>query len=653
MKSMDISQLWTELIQTDEHTRLEAKPGNEIGNPVMQTICAYANTDGLNGGYILIGVEENTTSPSGYVIAGVKNPDQIQNQIVTQCTSKFNVIIRPEIQVGILQDKTVIGVYVPESEPGDKPIYMRKQGMNKGTYIMVGATDQVCTEGELVRFLQKKHARPYDETVLPQTSLSDIDPKALQEYRKLRKKKTPHASELDYSDEDLLNALHCVDIIDGVPKPTVAGLILFGTDAVLRRYFSMMRFDYVRVKGRDWGGSRDESSYYSIELRESLLTLLPKAEAAIMDDIERELSFPQGRLTREENHVIPYDVIRDILVNAVMHRDYQTPSPTLVIRFTDRIEFHNPGYSLKPIDKIGTPGSTARNQTIASVLNETEYAENKGSGIAKVQRKMVEAQLPPPMFDSSKTENTFVVTLSLHQLMDETALRWLNQFHDFGLSGDEARILVYAKQYGSVSNENCRNLTSYDTAKSSSLLTRLRSMGILNQHSHGSATYYTIPENYLKSEPENSLVTQIRTQDTQMERENNPKSALVTQIRTQDTQMQNEQNSQSGYGSESDEREILLQSLPQTPQKEILSLGQRMTQEKREEMLLKVCRIHPFKAAEVGLLFGNTRHWAKIVLRELVHSNKICLTIPDKPKSKNQAYYVLRDAGQRNISEWK
>ncbi|RBQ25001.1 MAG: hypothetical protein ALMCE001_08040 [Methanocorpusculum sp. MCE] len=92
---MDISQLWTELIQTDEHTRLEAKPRNEIGNPVMQTICAYANTDGLNGGYILIGVEENTTSPSGYVIAGVKNPDQIQNQIVTQCTSKFNVIIRP------------------------------------------------------------------------------------------------------------------------------------------------------------------------------------------------------------------------------------------------------------------------------------------------------------------------------------------------------------------------------------------------------------------------------------------------------------------------------------------------------------------------------------------------------------------------------
>ena len=650
---MDLLQLWNELIQTDEHTRLEAKPGNEIGNPVMQTICAYANTEGLNGGNILIGVEIDSTSPGGYIIAGVKNPDKIQNDLVTQCSSKFNVIVRPEIKVGIVNNKTVIGVYIPESEPGDKPIFMKKQGMNKGTYIRVGSTDQLCTEDELVRFVQKKHARPYDETVFSQTSLSDIEPKALQEYRKLRKKKTPYASELDYSDEDLLYALHCVDMKDGVARPTVAGLILFGTDAVLRRYFSMMRFDYVRVKGREWGGSRDESSYYSIELRESLLTLLPKAEAAIMDDIERELSFPPGRLTREEKPIIPYDVIREILVNAVMHRDYETASPTLVIRFTDRIEFHNPGYSLKPLDKIGTPGSTARNQTIASVLNETEYAENKGSGIAKVQRKMVEAQLPAPVFDSSKAENTFVVTLSLHQLMDEAALRWLHQFHDFGLSGDEARILVYAKQYGSVSNENCRNLTSYDTAKSSSLLTRLRGLGVLNQHSHGSATNYTIPENYLGSEADTGLVTQVSTQGAQIDKINNLKSPLVTQISTQGTQMQTEQTSPSGYDNKADEREILLASLPKTVQKEILGLGQRMTPEKREEMLLKVCRIRPFTATEVGILFGNTRHWAKIVLRELVHSGKIGLTIPDKPNSKNQAYYVSHDGGQTNIDTWK
>jgi ATP-dependent DNA helicase RecG len=636
---MDILELWTELIQTDEHRRLEAKPGNEIGNPVMQTVCAYANTEGLHGGYILIGIEEDSNSPGGYVVTGVKNPDKRQNELVTQCTSKFNVIVRPEIDVGVVNNKTVIGVYIPESEPGDKPVYMKKQGMNKGTYIRVGSTDQLCTEDEIFRFIQKKNARPYDETVIPQTSLSDINPKALEEYRKLRKKKTPNAAELNYSDEDLLYALHCSEIIDGIPKPTIAGLILFGTDAVLHRYFSMMRFDYVRVKGREWGGNKNDSVYYSIELRESLLTLLPKAEAAIMEGIEREFSFPQGHLTRDEKPVIPYDVIRELLVNAVMHRDYQAASPVLVIKYTDRIEFHNPGYSLKPLDNIGTPGSTARNQTIASVLHETEYAENKGSGIAKVRRIMDEAQLPPPKFASSETENTFVVTLSLHQLMDENAIRWLSQFSQFGLSSEEARTLVYAKNTGDVSNEYCRSLTGYDTAKSSNLLARMRGLGILHQHSHGSATYYTISEKYSESKPENGLFTQISTQDTQIENENNPKSSLVTQISTQDTQIE--------------ERTMLLQSLPKTIQEEILSLGQRMTPEKREEMLVKVCKIRSFTATEVGILFGNTRQWAKIILRELVYSGKIRLTIPETPNSRNQAYFVPQDRGQRNIDEWK
>lgn len=117
--------------------------------------------------------------------------------------------------------------------------------------------------------------------------------------------------------------------------------------------------------------------------------------------------------------------------------------------------------------------------------------------------------------------------------------------------------------------------------------------------------------------------------------------------------MQNEQPSRSESDSLRDERVILLQSLPKTVQKEILSLGQRMNPEKREEMLVKVCGIHPFTAAEVGVLFGNTRHWAKNVLRELVYSGKIFLTIPDKPNSKNQAYYVSHDFGQTNIDEWK
>ncbi len=636
---MNIRELWEQLLQRDEHIWLEVKLGNEIGNSVMQTVCAYANTIGLGGGYLLLGIKEDKNASPKYTVVGVGNPDKLQSELATQCSSKFNEIIRPNIRSGILEGKTVICVHVPEAEARLKPIFMKKQGLDKGTYIRVGPTDQVCTPDDLAQLFQLRNIRPYDETVLPQTSVSDINPNALNEYRKLRAKKHPNASELRYNDEELLDALHCIEKVDGISRPTIAGLLLFGNENVLRRYFSMMRFDYVRVKGRDWGGEMDDT-YYSIELREALLTLLPKAEAAIMDSMEREFSFPKGSLTREEKPAIPYDAIREVLVNAVMHRDYQVAGPTLVVRFTDRIEFHNPGYSLKPIDRIGTPGSQSRNQTIASVLHETEYAENKGSGIAKVQRRMQEAQLPPPHFMSSKTDNTFIATLSLHQLMDEAALAWLNQFNRFGLSGEEARTLVFARNKGSVSNEECRKLTGYDTPKASNLLTKLRGCGILEQHSHGSGTYYTLPSSCLEKESKTGLDTQIRVQDIQIETENKSELDLVTQLRSQDTQIESE-------------RDRILSLLPDSLQDEIQNLAQRITPEKREELIFKVCKVRPFTATEISFLFRKTRTWAKNCLRELVNAERVFLTIPDKPNSRNQAYYVPRSDGQRNISEWK
>ena len=295
---------------------------------------------------------------------------------------------------------------------------------------------------------------------------------------------------------------------------------------------------------------------------------------------------------------------------------------------------------MKPIDRIGTPGSQSRNQTIASVLHETEYAENKGSGIAKVQRRMQEAQLPPPHFMSSKTDNTFIATLSLHQLMDEAALAWLNQFNRFGLSGEEARTLVFARNKGSVSNEECRKLTGYDTPKASNLLTKLRGCGILEQHSHGSGTYYTLPSSCLEKESKTGLDTQIRVQDIQIETENKSELDLVTQLRSQDTQIESE-------------RDRILSLLPDSLQDEIQNLGQRITPEKREELIFKVCKVRPFTATEISFLFRKTRTWAKNCLRELVNAERVILTNPAKTNRRKQPYYVPRSDGQRNISEWK
>lgn len=174
---------------------------------------------------------------------------------------------------------------------------------------------------------------------------------------------------------------------------------MFGTEDVLRRYFSPMRFDYIRTAEKDWQSLSLKSNYLSLEYRESIMTLLPKAETAIMSNIEKRVSTDTDSLTREEQPILPRGVIREALVNAVMHRDYRENTSIIVVQYPDRIEFFNPGYSLKPLDnltRIG--GSKSRNQTIANVLHETEYAENKGTGFAKIIGLMKQANLREPVF---------------------------------------------------------------------------------------------------------------------------------------------------------------------------------------------------------------------------------------------------------------
>ncbi len=100
---MNIRELWEQLLQRDEHTRLEVKLGNEIGNSVMQTVCAYANTIGLDGGYLLLGIKEDKNVSPKYTVVGIANPDKLQSDLATQCSSKLNEIIRPRIQSGVIK----------------------------------------------------------------------------------------------------------------------------------------------------------------------------------------------------------------------------------------------------------------------------------------------------------------------------------------------------------------------------------------------------------------------------------------------------------------------------------------------------------------------------------------------------------------------
>ena len=139
--------LLADLDAASEHERLEAKLANEVGKSVLETICAFANTSGMGGGDLLPGVDRGEDEDGGpvYAVAGVKNPERLSEQMATRSAGQFNRVLRPRVTTVVIDGKLVVHAFVPEADPRDKPVYVKKLGQSKGAFLRVGATDVAAT----------------------------------------------------------------------------------------------------------------------------------------------------------------------------------------------------------------------------------------------------------------------------------------------------------------------------------------------------------------------------------------------------------------------------------------------------------------------------------------------------------------------------
>lgn len=84
----------------------------------MQTICAFANEPGLDGGYLLLGISEENKQ---FSISGVDDVDRLLQELDNNCRSQFERPVAISAKVETLSGKNVIVVYVPELLPASKP----------------------------------------------------------------------------------------------------------------------------------------------------------------------------------------------------------------------------------------------------------------------------------------------------------------------------------------------------------------------------------------------------------------------------------------------------------------------------------------------------------------------------------------------------
>jgi ATP-dependent DNA helicase RecG len=608
MADYTAEELFEILNDTDECPWIEAKGIGDSTTSIMETVCSYSNEPGLGGGYILMSIsaDDSEKATDHYKIDPMPDPDKIQSDIATQCASMFNMPVRPAMTIEKINGMPVLKIWVDELPEKQKPLYIKSKGLPSGALRRIGSTDQHCTDDDMHVFYQDTGS--YDQTPVKGTTLADVDDNALKRYRALREKVNPTAEELTYSDSELLAAIGCVNK-ENPNELNIAGLLLFGSSKIQRSTFPMLRADYIRVPGNVWVQDPDER-FTTIDMRGPLILVLYRLIEAINADL------PKGFLLEDEVQAtstgLPMKALREAIVNALMHRSYREHRPTQIIRYDNRIEIINPGFSLKSEEKLGLPGSETRNPFIAAVFHETNLAETKGSGIRAMRKLMEKAHLVPPTFESSRENNEFTSRLLLHHFLDDNDLEWLKQFENFDLADSQKQALIFVREVGAIDNPTYRQMADSDTLKASNDLRLLKTYNLLNSKGKGKATYYVAGDG-LSAPPQD-----LSAPATEISAPPQDLSAPATEI--------------------------------SAPPKEILERIEQLNQrehdtEKLKSIILDMCAIRAMKAIEIAAYLHKGEGYVKRrYLSDMIAEKKLKYLHPAMVNHPEQAYLTSNRA---------
>jgi ATP-dependent DNA helicase RecG len=358
-----------------EGPRLDFKRDLSSLKPVLKDIVAFANTA---GGVVVIGLADDGSA------VGVADPLRQEERLSSSISDGIEPQLLPDIYAASYGEHELLVVEVAHHPA---PFHLRAEGPDRGVYVRLGSTSRRAEPEMLAELRRQAAGESFDLFARSGVALRDLD-----EVR-LRTAFEGHDVPLRTAK---LEALGVLTRYQGKVVATNAGVILFGQDAVRRRYFRD-----ARVEGARFAGATRAADIEDIFDPEEELTVLEAIEAAerfIRRNTRQAEPIPKGRLRRERLSEYSTVMVRELLVNAIAHADYSRAGETVkVFVFDDRVEIVNPGPMLPGLttEDIRNGRSKIRNRGIASVLRRVRYMERFGTAWEKIEAEMADGYLEP------------------------------------------------------------------------------------------------------------------------------------------------------------------------------------------------------------------------------------------------------------------
>ena len=397
-----------------ENGRVEVKAAaGGFPKSVLETVSAFANGD---GGTILLGLTNRLTDPAeGLQPVEGFNAQAVHDASVEAIRSKITPRPPVDIQIEAADEQhRIVRIDVLPGDPTQKPYYIEAHGMYNGSYQRVGEADIRLTKYEIDRILENRSQPRYDEELVSEASFKDLSPTLVSAYVARLREEQPRVFAALSDREVLLQARILRIDSEGREVPTLGALLAMGSYP--QAFFPQLMMSVVVLPGEELGEVTEDGRRFldNHSCTGPIPSMLDEAMGVLVRNM-RKTSTMEGLnssgIGRVERYEYPLEAIRELLVNALMHRDYSPGargSQVQVELYTNRLVVRSPGgiYGAVTIRDFGQPGvSSTRNSYLASILTDLPdpgtgrlIAENRASGIPTVLRALKEAGLPAPQF---------------------------------------------------------------------------------------------------------------------------------------------------------------------------------------------------------------------------------------------------------------
>ena len=358
-----------------ESETLELKTSLSEKEEILETISAFSNK---RGGKLLVGVE-----PSGKVVGISIGKNTIEN-LAGDIKQNTDPKVFPDISLQRIDSKDVIEIKVPEYPV--KPVFVKDK-----VFIRVGKSNQKASAEKIRSFIIEQRNRKWDSEPSP-AKLNEISTPSVKSFIKRYEEERDVTLENSGSTESIIKKLN---LLKG-KKPTNAAVLLFSKEPQSHFYSSLVRC--ARFKGTEPIDFLDMQ-----DIEGTIIEQVPSVLSFIRKHLNIAASI-KGKPEREDIWEIPRDALREAIINAICHRDYESAANVQVRIFDDRLEIWNPGLLPENISIAGLKKehpSVPRNESIVRCFYMIKYIEQWGTGTNRIVRLCKQAGIKEPEFKES------------------------------------------------------------------------------------------------------------------------------------------------------------------------------------------------------------------------------------------------------------